>query len=110
MSAYTDSSHPARVVVAGGGVAGVAVVLGLHELAADRTAVTWLSPDDFVLRYVAVAEPFAAGHAEPIGLGHLAWEVGADLLRDGLASVQPSEKSVTTSSGEQLSYDLLVVA
>lgn len=53
-----------RVVVAGGGVAGLEAVLALRDLAAARVEMTLLSPDpDFVYRPMAIAEPFARGHA-----------------------------------------------
>jgi len=109
MTSFTSSS-PARVVVAGGGVAGVETMLGLHEVAPDRTTVTWLTPDDFMMRPVAVAEPFALGHSDPLSLAHLAWELGADLVRDGLLGVVADTHQVVTTADESIAYDILVVA
>ena len=58
-----------EVLIAGGGVAGVEALLGLHEVAGTRVRLTLLAPDpDFVYRPMAVAEPFALGHTSPVSL------------------------------------------
>jgi len=55
---------PFRVVVAGGGVAGLEALLALRDLAGARVELALLSPEtDFAYRPMAVAEPFARGHA-----------------------------------------------
>jgi len=52
------SAH--RVLVAGGGVAGLATVLALQDAAGDRVARELLAPArHFVYRPLAVVEPFA---------------------------------------------------
>jgi sulfide:quinone oxidoreductase len=52
------------IVIAGGGVAGLEALLGLRAVAGDRVHVTLVAPDpDFTYRPLAVAEPFALGHA-----------------------------------------------
>ena len=63
---------PLRVLVAGGGVAGLEALLALSDMAADRVDVTLLSPqDDFVYRPLAVAEPFAMGRVHRYPLSQL---------------------------------------
>ena len=63
---------PHRVVVAGGGVAGLEALLALHALAGDKVDLTLVSPTpDFVYRPLAVAEPFALGHQRRTPLAHL---------------------------------------
>ena len=47
-----------RVVIGGGGVAGLEALLALHALAGDRVQLTLVAPDpDFAYRPLAVAEP-----------------------------------------------------
>jgi sulfide:quinone oxidoreductase len=54
--------EPLRVVIAGGGVAGLEAMLALRELAGDRVDIELLSPsDEFVYRPMLVAEPFGSG-------------------------------------------------
>ena len=56
---------PLKVVVAGGGVAGLEVLLALRHLAGNRIERTLLTPEEeFVYRPMSVAEPFACGHAQ----------------------------------------------
>ena len=56
--------EPLRVVIAGGGVAGLEAMLALRELAGDRVDIELLSPsDEFVYRPMLVAEPFGSGCA-----------------------------------------------
>ena len=56
-----------RVVIAGGGVAGLEALLALSALAHDLVDVELLCPDDeFVFRPMLVAEPF--GDAEVLRL------------------------------------------
>ncbi|CAN5577072.1 hypothetical protein BH20ACT19_BH20ACT19_02960 [soil metagenome] len=60
-----------RVLVAGGGVAGLEALLALRDLAGARVELALLSPEtDFVYRPMAVAEPFARGHAARHPRGH----------------------------------------
>jgi sulfide:quinone oxidoreductase len=51
---------PFRVLVAGGGVAGLEALHGLHALADDRVELTLIAPEDeFVYRPLAVEKPTA---------------------------------------------------
>jgi sulfide:quinone oxidoreductase len=52
------------VVVVGGGIAAAETLLALRDLARDRVSLTLVCPnDELVLPALAVAEPFALGHA-----------------------------------------------
>src|SRR4051794_15191134 len=76
---------PFRVLVAGGGVAGLEALLALRDLAGDRAELTLLAPDDdFVYRPMAVAEPFSLGHRQHVPLADVARDVRARHVRDGL--------------------------
>jgi hypothetical protein len=51
-----------NAVIAGGGVAGLAALIGPRQLAGDRVRPTLLAPsDEFLLRALSVQEPFAGG-------------------------------------------------
>jgi sulfide:quinone oxidoreductase len=98
-----------RVLVAGGGVAGLEAVLALHDLAGDRIALTLLSPErDFVFRPMAVAQPFSRGHAVRHPLTAVARHAGAELIRGRLVEVDGGH--AVTEAGERLPYDALLIA
>ena len=100
-----------RVLVAGGGVAGLEALLALRDLAGDRVELTLLSPEDeFVYRPMAVAEPFGRGRADRHPLADIASDVKAELIRGALVEVDPASRTAVASTGQRLSYDALLVA
>ncbi len=100
-----------RVVVAGGGVAGLETVLALRALAGDRVSVTLLAPDaEFVYRPQAVREPFALGAADRYDLREIVADLGAEHVADRLSWVDPRDRVAHTGAGRALPYDALVVA
>jgi sulfide:quinone oxidoreductase len=106
----SSQDAPFRVLIAGGGVAGLEAAFALRELAGDRVALTILAPaDEFVYRPMAVGEPFTAGWASHHSLGELAAAAGADHVRDGLGEVDSSDRLVHTTGGLELAYDALLV-
>jgi len=109
MSSETSSPH--RVLVAGGGVAGLEALLALHDLAGDRVSVTLLSPErEFTYRPMAVAVPFARGRMQRHDLADFARHVGAELVRGELAEVDAGASEAVTTDGRRLPYDALLVA
>ncbi len=57
-----DSSNPGRVMIVGGGVAGLEALIALRDLIGGRVEVTLVSQDEcFVDRPRTVAEPFGLG-------------------------------------------------
>jgi sulfide:quinone oxidoreductase len=101
---------PVRVLIAGGGVAGLEALLALRDLAGDRVDLTLLSPQpEFVYRPMAVAEPFGRGRAAHHELNGIAADVGADLVQGALAEVDGGGRFAVTAAGERLSYDALLV-
>jgi sulfide:quinone oxidoreductase len=73
------------IVIAGGGVAGLEALLALRAIAGDRVRLTLIAPDpDFTYRPLAVAEPFALGHAHRVPLTRFAADAGAELVRDAV--------------------------
>src|SRR3712207_2832691 len=106
-----SSPQPFRVVIAGGGVAGLEAVLALRELAGDRVAVTLLSPSPaFVYTPLTVREPFAGRHAGRYPMADIAAELGFELVSEGLDWVAPQQRSAFTASGSEIPYDALLVA
>ena len=100
-----------QVLVAGGGVAGLEACLALRDLAGDRVRCTILTPEpEFVYRPMAVAEPFARGHAQRVSLARIAEDVGAELRHGALTEVDDAGRVAVTADGERLAYDALVVA
>ena len=78
----------ARILIAGGGVAGLESAIALHEMAGDRVEVTICSPsEDFIYRPFAVAEPYGASRAMRYGMEELAKRCGADFHLASIASV-----------------------
>ena len=105
------TSDPARVLIAGGGVAALEALLALRELAGTRVAIELLSPvPEFTYRPLAVAEPFGIGRTRRYKLDSIVRDQGARLHPDRLAEVRADERQVVTDAGERLGYDMLVVA
>jgi len=102
---------PLRVVVAGGGVAGLETLVALRALAGERVAATLVAPDEaFALRALDVLEPFGVGRPHRYPLAALTAELGVAFERDRVARVEPAARRVRLRSGRELSYDALVVA
>jgi sulfide:quinone oxidoreductase len=100
----------ARVVIAGGGVAGIETMLALADLAGDRASQTLVSPTpDFLYKPLLVEEPFDLGPAERYELAPLADEKGAVFVQRAVSAVRPAEHTVELDDGSTLSYDYLVV-
>jgi sulfide:quinone oxidoreductase len=100
-----------RVVIAGGGVAGLETMLALRALAGDLVDIELIAAEPkFWYRPLGVAEPFAAGRAHAFELAGIAESVGAGFMLDELASVDADARLVRTAHGAELEYDALVIA
>jgi len=110
-SAPGSASGRLRVVIAGGGVAGLETLVALNALAADRVAPTLVAPDPvFSLRALDVFEPFGIGRPARYALGELTAELGATWYRDVVARVDRARGVVVLGAGAEVAYDALVVA
>jgi sulfide:quinone oxidoreductase len=99
-----------RVLVAGGGFAGLEATLALHHLAGDLVDVALLAPDpEFVYRPLLVEEPFTQRPPERRELAPILRQLGWRYARDGLARVDVDAHTVETTAGQTLPYDALVV-
>jgi sulfide:quinone oxidoreductase len=100
-----------KVLVVGGGVAGLEGLLALHDLAGERAELTLISPDvDFLYKPLLVEEPFDLGPAERHELEPIASERGADFVRAAVAAVHPDRHEVELDDGTTREYDYLLVA
>ena len=100
----------ARVLIAGGGIAGLEAALALADLAGDLADLALLAPEsDFVYKPLTVEEPFTHEPAERHELAPALAEIGVEMVRGALASVSPEEHALTTKAGDKLPYDSLVV-
>jgi sulfide:quinone oxidoreductase len=105
------SEAPLHVVVAGGGVAALELALALRALAEERVAVEIVAPEtEFIYRPLAVLEPFRAGEVASFPLPALVHATGAGLRAGTVASVDAPRKTIVTDDGDEVPYDVLVVA
>jgi sulfide:quinone oxidoreductase len=107
---HSRSARP-RVVIAGGGVAGLETLLALHALAGDRVDVTLVESElKFVNRSMAVMQPFKGHRVRGVKMEDIAAEFGARWLRRTLDRVSLEERVAITKDGVKLPYDMLVLA
>src|SRR5262249_34099438 len=105
------SSDRTRVVVLGGGIAGLEALLAISDLAEDRVAATLVSPTpEFLYKPLLVEEPFDLGPAERHELAPLAGELGADFVVAAAERVRPGDHAVDLAGAPELAYDKLIVA
>lgn len=109
---FSGTHHsPLRVLIAGGGVAGVECLLALHDLAAEHLDITMVSDShELVEGAVALGEPFGGDAPQCIDLAQLTRSCGAWLVHGSVESVDADARTVTLLEGTTLGYDLLVLA
>lgn len=100
-----------RVLIAGGGIAGLEAMIALRSLAAERVDVLLLAPtEEFVVRALSVEAPFARPSPRRYALEDACRDHGAEFARDAIAAVRPETRRVVTEGGEELGFDSLLVA
>jgi sulfide:quinone oxidoreductase len=103
--------HRAKIIVAGGGVAGLEALLALHSLLGGTAQLELLAPDpEFHYRPIGVAEPFGFGEVRRLELAQIAADHGAHVRSGALAAVDADARVALSTSGERLDYDYLLVA
>jgi sulfide:quinone oxidoreductase len=97
---------PARVLVIGGGRAGVEALVALHGLAGERVALELITPEPAIESGAA-----ACGHRRAMkrSLGDVIRQAGTRLVSGSLAAVDTARRKVTLVSGEVRPYDRLLV-
>jgi sulfide:quinone oxidoreductase len=109
MSASASDRRP-HVLIAGGGIAGIEALLGLHDLAEDRVEITLAAPEpEFLYKPLSVEEPFSLAPAERRALEPLVAELGARFVQKALAAVRPADHVAELVDGSESAYDALVV-
>jgi sulfide:quinone oxidoreductase len=107
----TRASARPRVLIAGGGVAGLETLLALRALAGDRVDVTIVAPElRFINRSMAVDQPFKPRRMRGVRLQETAAELGARWHRGALDRVEHEQRRGITGDGDELPYDMLVLA
>jgi sulfide:quinone oxidoreductase len=99
-----------KVVIVGGGVAGLEALMALRDLAEERVDLTLVAPvPEFTYRPLTVVEPFTFQPAERRALEPIAAELGASFVQAALARVDAGGHTVHLSDGSALGYDALAV-
>src|ERR1035437_3050205 len=100
-----------RVVIVGGGFAGLHAAKGLARLPVDVTVVDRRNHHTFqpLLYQVALAVLSPADIAQPIRT-ILCHQQNAEVLMDEVIGIDPDSRQITLASGAQLPYDYLVLA
>ncbi|QEC49832.1 hypothetical protein FSW04_21190 [Baekduia soli] len=105
------TAAPQTIVVAGGGVAGLELVLALDELAGPDVRITLLEPEDvYVEQAMTIAEVFEHGERARRPLAAILQGTRVALVHEALALVDPSRHVLRTASGAMIGYDRLVIA
>lgn len=103
--------RPARIVIAGGGVAALETLLALRARSREPVEIELIAPErDFTWRALEVGEPFGLGAPQRHRLEDLASRWGATLRRDVVTAVRPQAHRLRTGSGADARYDALVLA
>ena len=107
----SQSPERARVLIAGGGVAGLETLLALRSLAGDRVDITILGPElKFVNLSMSVEQPFKVQRARGLRLENTAAELDARWHHGALDRVEHHKHRAVTKDGDELPYDTLVLA
>jgi sulfide:quinone oxidoreductase len=102
---------PLSVLIAGGGVAALEATLALRHFAEDRVSIELVSPEPrFWYRPLSVVEPFDVGVLHGVDLIELAEPCDVLLTLDALASVDADAHVARTRDGQEIGYDVLLVA
>ena len=100
-----------RVLIAGGGVAGLETLLALRALAGDRVDITLVEPAlRFINHSMAVDQPFRTQRVRGIRMRDVTSEHGARWHRSALDRVEHQRRVIVTTDRDELPYDTLVLA
>jgi sulfide:quinone oxidoreductase len=105
-----SSNEKPRVLIAGGGIAGLEAMMAIRDHAGERVEITLVAPDpDFVYKPLIVEEPFSSQPAEQHALAPIAEQLDAQFIQNGVAEVRPEQHSVELADGSSVDYDKLIL-
>lgn len=109
-----DEPVKRRIVIAGGGVAGLEAALALADLAGDLAEIALVSPEaDFLYKPLTVEEPFTSQPASRMELAPLLREISVAFVPASVKEVRPQQHEVVLGAGggssQVMNYDTLVV-
>jgi sulfide:quinone oxidoreductase len=100
-----------RVVICGGGIAGLEGLLRLRALAGEALDVTLVAPnEEFRYRPLAVDEPFALRGVRRYPLRRITQRANAEWTQDAAEWVDLDTQVLHTAAGAELPFDALLLA
>jgi sulfide:quinone oxidoreductase len=101
---------PARIVIAGGGVAALEAAIALRALIGLEPNITMVAPNDhFVYQPMSVGTPFAMGDTPRLPLGEFAEDVDVEWRKAGVTGVG-KDRAVLLNDGGFVAYDKAIIA
>src|SRR5512144_220537 len=102
--------QPARIVIAGGGVAALEATIALRALAGSTPSITMIAPGpDFVYQPMSVGQPFAMGPAPRLPLSDFASDLDVEWVPASVKEVGKN-RAVILGDDSFVVYDRLIVA
>jgi sulfide:quinone oxidoreductase len=99
-----------RIVIAGGGVAGLEAALALRDLAGARVSIDLVTPQPrFVDRPSTVLEPFGDFVAQQFAVSDILAGQEIDHHRDAVTWIDRGRRHAHTRSGRSIDYDALLL-
>ena len=100
----------ARVLIAGGGVAGIEAAMAMADLAGRQAEVKLIAPErEFMLKALTVKQPFTLDGPTRYEIRPILAKLGAEHIRGTVAAVEPDRHEIKLDDGAILGYDALVV-
>jgi sulfide:quinone oxidoreductase len=107
----TQRARGTKVLIAGGGVAGLEAAIALNDLAGSKTEVElYAGREEFVYRPFAVGEPYGASRVLRYSLPWLLERCNAEFRPANIVAVDAAHRFATTHDGVEVPYDHLILA
>ena len=101
---------PARIVIAGGGVAALEAAIALRALAGPEPSITMVAPNaEFVYQPMTVGEPFSLGETPRLPLADFARDLDVEWVKASVRAVG-KDRAVLLEDGGFVAFDKLIVA